>query len=388
MKKSRIAYYTDVDLNGNDGPAVNEFEFLKSLITHTNNNFLFVTNKINKEICKKLNINYILYIPNVRMRSFFINLYYYLVLSIKIYRFKPDVLVCRLFGIPIVPFIYKFLFFKKIAIKTAAVWYIEQEAPKNILQKYYQIICNFIVKKLYQHADVIDTALHNAREILIKDGIVDSKKIKIIDNGINTSKFCIKAPIINIESLSNCFPIFGFMGSLPTHRGAKQALEVAKRIQKTYPNVGVMILGNDSELSDTITLYKGEQIKIYSPGIIPYENIDDYIQFITIGFSFYEQSTVNIQGNASQKVRQYLSCGKPVFSTHHNHEFILDNKLGCIFEFNDYDAMVQEAIKWCENIKKNGKIIEKNIREYAINNLSCEHTFNQRMSLYHDLNKN
>lgn len=383
MKKIKVAYYTEVDLNANDGPAVNEAEFIRNLTQYNNDNFLFITNEKNLKYCNLNKIENVVFVKNIRLRSFFKIIFYSYIIIKKIESEKVDILVCRLSSMPFLPFLYKFMYKKKkLAIKTAAFWYWDQEKQSHIFGKLYAILNNFLTKKVYQWADIVDTALPNAQNALIERGIVNSKKIQLIENGINVSKFSIEEPKTQIPIIEGCFPVLGFMGSFPSVRGAKQALEVAKKIKKSYPNVAVMILGDDIALKRIIESFKQDGIIVYAPGIVPYHSIEKYVQLMTIGFSFYEPWTVNEYGNASQKVRQYLACGKPVFSTHHNHQFLVENDLGSVFEHDDYISMAESALKWLDKIKNQEGALENRIRKYAVDNLSCEHTFLKRINLY------
>jgi len=386
MKKIKIAYYADVKLDGNDGPAVNESEFLRNLYEYAKDDFLFITSMQNNLFCIQNNIKNVIYIQNFRFR-FFLSFFISSLINIKkIKHQKADILVCRLSDMPLIPFLYKLIYRReKLAIKTAAFWYIDQGKSKKLFSKIYQIVNNFITKKTYQLADIVDTALPDSINSFVSHGIVCKDKIKVIDNGINVSKFCIRTDAVEIAFLKESFPILGFMGSYPSSRGAKQALEVAQRLKSFYPKVAVLILGYDDELEKLISFYKDYGISIYAPGIVPYSSIEQYVQSMTIGFSFYESWTVSFHGNASQKVRQYLACGKPVFSTHHNHGFLIDNDIGAIFKDDDYEMMAKEAIKWLERVKEEKILLENRIRKYAVDNLSCEHTFAQRVELYQNI---
>jgi len=386
MKKLKIAYYTEVNMDANDGPAVNETEFVKNLKDYSDNKFLFVTGWKNESFCRKNKIKNSILLPTIRMKSLIYLFILYLLVIKKIISEKTDILVCRLGDLPLLPFLYKLLCRnRKLAIKTAAFWYIDQEGTKTIFDKIYQGFTNFLMRKVYQWADIVDTALPNSIDTLIEKKIVSKDKIKLIDNGVNTEKFSIEGEKAKLPIFEKSYPILGFMGSFPFYRGAKQALEVARRIKHVYPNVAVMILGWDDNLSNMIEQYKKDDILIYAPGIIPYEIVEKYVRHMTIGFSFYEPWTVGEHGNASQKVRQYLSCGKPVFSTYHNHQFLVDNHIGSIFNGQDYEAMANAALQWLSKIEKKGDEVTQHIRDYAVNNLSCNYTFSQRIHLYHAL---
>lgn len=384
MKNFKIAYYTEVDLSLSDGPAVNEQEFLNRINEHWGEEFIFITS-IKNENFKKA--QHMFFVPEFRLVLFFSQLIKNLKIVMNIKKYNIDVLVCRVPDFPLFPFLYK-LFNKntKLAIKTAALWSIEQEKIPNTIKNFiYKKLNNFFIKKVYQWADIVDTALPYAVKALHEGDIVERDKIYLIENGINISKFSVNGDTININELKNAYPILGFAGSKPSERGVKQTLEVAKRIRNTYPNVAVLILGNDSNLEQLISKYKQYNFVIHSPGVIDYRYVDKYIRVMTIGFSFYEADVVEEHGNASQKVRQYLSCGKPVFSIYHNHEFIKNHDLGCIFKDEDYDLMAEKALDWIKKIDQEKDELVTRISSYAAENFSSASTFKQRIDLYNEL---
>lgn len=379
----KIAYYTDCILGNNDGPSVNEQEFLLQLKQKYSDNFLFITSLKNKTFCQRNHINSVCFFEDLKLSSI-IQKIKYIKIAIKLSKEDFDVIVCRFIGIPLIPFLIKLLNKKKkIAIKTAALWYVDDAKTYSFLDKIYRKLRDTIYNYMYQNADVIDTALPYAKKHIAKELNIDNRKIFLVENGINTCKFSLE-PKATFKPLENCWPILGFMGSLPSLRGAIQILEVSKRIIHKYPNLGVMILGEDDEINNIINSLTELGVKVFSPGKIDYSNIEQYVRSMSIGFSFYEESVLN-HGNASQKVRQYLSCGKPVFSIYHNHDFIVKNDLGAIFHSKDYDVMAEEAIKWVRRIEESSSEIENRLRNYALKHFSVESTFIHRLKIYKNI---
>ncbi len=381
----RLAYYTDCDLENDDGPAVNESEFLFQLKREYANNFIFITTRQNEAFCKKHNIINAYFFDSLKLSSFIQKIQYFK-LAKKLSRENFDLLVCRMIDIPILPALIKLIAKdKKIAIKTAAIWYVDDIKTESLTDKLYLIIRNLFFRYMYRVADVIDTALPYAKEQFVKEKIVvDKERIFLIENGINTEKFSISDQP-SLTSFKDVWPVLGFMGSLPSERGAKQIYEVAKRVIKTYPNIGVIILGDDKELSTIVENLKKIGVKILAPGKVSYASIEKYVHAMTIGFSFYEDNSVILHGNASQKVRQYLACGKPVFSIFHNHQFIIDHGLGMIFDPTDYDMMAKETIKWVNNIERDKQKISLHLRKYALRYFSVESTFKKRLEIYKNI---
>lgn len=382
----KIVYYTDCSLENNDGPAVNEQEFLLQLKNKYDNNFLFVTVYKNKAFCKIHDIDNVCFFEEVKLSSIKQKIDY-VKLALKLSRKDFDIMVCRLTDIPFIPFLIKFFNKKKkIAIKTAALWYVDDIKSTRFLDKIFIKIRDVIYLYLYRRADVIDTALPYAKADLIKEFNIPRDKIFHIENGINTNKFSLGTDA-SLKEMSECWPVLGFMGSLPSSRGALQILEVAKRIINTYPALGVLILGYDPALDAIVKSLSSLGVQVTAPGKVSYSTIEKYVKAMTIGFSFYEEKAVEICGNASQKVRQYLACGKPVFSIHHNHQFIVDNDLGAIFHSNDYNFMAQEIIQWINRIEKNNSEISNRLRAYAVKHFSVESTFKKRLGIYKSILK-
>ena len=380
----KIAYYTDCVLDNNDGPAVNEQEFLLQLKIEYGDNFLFVTSLKNKTFCQKNYINSVYYFEDLKLSSI-IQKIVYMKIAIKLSKENFDILVCRFLGIPLIPFLVTLMNKKKkVAIKTAALWYVDDTQSDSFLDTFYRKLRDSIYHYMYQKAAVIDTALPYAKEHIAKKLNIDKRKIFLVENGINTDKFSLKNKLL-LKEVENCWPILGFMGSFPSSRGCRQILEVSRRIIKNYSNLGVIILGQDDLINTIVDSLIELGAKIVFPGKVPYSDIEQYVKSMTIGFSFYEEETVGIHGNASQKVRQYLSCGKPVFSIYHNHEFIENNDLGAIFCSKDYDIMAKETIRWVQRIEKNSSEIENRLRNYALKHFSVQSTFRQRVEIYHSI---
>ncbi|MDP2193573.1 MAG: glycosyltransferase family 4 protein [Alphaproteobacteria bacterium] len=375
----KIAYYTDCDLNNNDGPAVNEQEFLLQLKKFSDN-FIFVTISKNKTFCVNHDIKNVYFFDEFKFSSV-VQKFRYLKLARILSKENFDILVCRFIGIPLIPFFLMLLDKnKKMAIKTAGLWYADDIKSNNFFDWIYKKFRDVIYHYLYQKAVVVDTALPYAKEHITKEFGIDARKIFMVENGINTDKFSLNNNFV-LKEVENFWPILGFMGSFPSSRGCMQIFEVSKRLIKTYPNLGVIILGQDDHINSIVSNLVEIGVKVFFPGKVPYSTIEQYVTAMTIGFSFYEDS-VGIHGNASQKVRQYLSCGKPVFSIHHNHDFLVENDLGSIFDSNNYDLMSKEALMWIQRIEEDPSEIANRLRNYAIEHFSVHATFHQRLDIY------
>ncbi|MCX7352053.1 MAG: hypothetical protein NTW22_02055 [Proteobacteria bacterium] len=81
MKSLKIAYYTEVDLSLNDGPAVNEMEFLNEVSSFSDNKFIFVTIKKNNKFS---NAKHTLFVPDFKLKLILFHFFKNLIIFISL----------------------------------------------------------------------------------------------------------------------------------------------------------------------------------------------------------------------------------------------------------------------------------------------------------------
>ena len=236
----KIAYYTEVNLSDNDGPAVNELEFVKSLQTLNKEEYCIILSEENKDIplLNNSNVYFLEKTPSVSALGTWIRRF----LNIK--RFlkqqKVSLIVSRVTDIPI-PFLLVQLFVKdvKTAIKTAALWWEGRSVVKGVKNHLYVLLSDFLVRKVYKNADFIDVAMTETKDELIRRNLANINNIKLIDNAINTDMFTLGSPQKLKQQLGipQGAQILGFAGSCPSDRGVVQMLKVAEAINAEINNL-------------------------------------------------------------------------------------------------------------------------------------------------------
>ena len=390
MKSIRIGYYTEINLSDNDGPAVNECEFVKSLLCYDKENaFLFLTdaNK-NNSILADGNIFFLDKTPRLSEIHKWIKRFICIHRKIKVE--KIELLVCRVPDFPIVLVLLKIINPNiKIAIKTAALWWMGRIKTGKILDVLYNFLNDTMTRWIYRRADAIDVAMLETKAELIRLGLADSAGTCLIDNNININMFY---PISGLEARKKLnIPgqaiVLGFAGSLPSQRGAKQILELAEKLQNSRQNIYVLIVGNDINLLNLVRASSFPEERVILVGQIPYAEVPFYISAMTVCYSFFEKHKIKKTGNASQKVKQYIAMGKPVISVAVGHQYLIDNNLGSAVNQDNIEDIAVETIKWIKKIEVEGETLPWRLHQYAKDHLSTKQTFEQRLEFWNSLFK-
>lgn len=377
-------------MSENDGPAVNEFEFINSLFELDSSQYVIFI-KENSKLNKKemsTNIIWLTETPRLSQIGKWLRRFWFVHQNIK--NEKVNVLVCRLTDFPLVPLLLKVFNPKvKIAIKTAALWWVGRYPLKEIRARAYLKISDFMTRRVYKRADAIDVAMLETRNSLISLGLSTRTNTILIDNAINTKMFSPNAPILAQNPLifgKNSI-VLGFAGSLPSERGAYQILKVAECLASTFQNLYVLIVGDDPDLEKMVRNSSFPREKIILPGIVPYTEVSKYINAMTVCYSFFEPGKIKLTGNASQKVKQYISMGKPVISCATGHNYLKEKDLGSPVDQENIQEIVEETIKWIHRVERERDSLSTRLHNYAKEHLSTEVTFQQRLAFWHALFK-
>lgn len=383
----KIAYYTEVDLGFSDGPAVNELEFVNSLSQLHDHDYLICVPAI--DALKGRNIISLGSPPRISNMISWIDRYR--LIHKKIKEQEISLLVCRLPDYPIVPLLIKLFNPKiKLAIKTGALWWVGRTESHSIKDKFYNLICDWLTRCIYKLSDAVDVAMPETMNTLIKHGLITKDKTILVDNAINIDLFkpsdnAVPKKELNIPKNAT---VLGFIGSLPSQRGASQILKTAEKLNGEVKDLYVIIVGYDEKIEELINNSSFPQEKIIFPGKIPYSDVPSYLSCITIAYSFFEPHKILLTGNASQKVKQYIAMGKPVISVKTGHEYLKKNRLGSPVDQENIQEIVDETVKWIKIIEEEGEDLAKRLHQYAKEHLSTEKTFQQRLEFWQSILNN
>ena len=379
----RILYFGYFDIMKSNGPGVNEFEFTRVLAKHYGKELWCVLPKPSAEVPHLEDVNTLIFRRPHHLNpiSIFLTSIYLAVRMAWIFRRnRINLVVARMWYMPIALLILTVVFRLPFALKTAGVPVSIRR--RHILSRIYWGFDDILQGYLLGRAILVDAVSHAYGEMLLR--FVQPEKIAVIQNAANTDFF---QPMDNRETkaelgIPDKWPVLGYVGGSPSERGARQLLETAKRILPEFPDLHVLIVGWDQELKHEEA--EAEKIGIASHvrflGQQPYSNIPALMNTIDVGFSFgpAHQRVVF----SAQKAFQFFACGIPVVSIRENHEFIAENDLGALAEAHDFNAIAEATRTWAHRLKANHREIQQHIRAYAVKHLSVDQALQTRLDFW------
>jgi|SRR5690625_19078 len=383
----KILYFSFVDISLPKGPSVNEREFVLSLskILKDKVDFIIPKPKSTIEDALPRNISFIRSAKRHQIPQWILQ-QREMVKTVKSLLNKNEydlmIIRCDIFDFAIraitksttVPY----------ALKTAGSGQFNIFKEKNALIRLLYPINQRIFNKIVQNALAVDVVSTIQKQSLEEITGVENK-VHFIDNGVNTDRFVIKdkLKIRDKLGLAHFDQIIGYVGGSPWERGGLQIIEALPELLKTYPKMAGVIVGGGSKMD--ILYNKAKELKVEDhiifAGLRPFEEMNDYINSFDIGISqLYKHS----QGASEQKVRQYLSCGKPILvSPGAVNNFVEQEKLGFIVQDPYNIKEFVEKVELLFQLKNNEKLKSADlIRKYAIENLSVDSKVKQRIDLY------
>jgi glycosyltransferase involved in cell wall biosynthesis len=87
-------------------------------------------------------------------------------------------------------------------------------------------------------------------------------------------------------------------------------------------------------------------------------------------------------GNASQKIRQYIACGKPVISGSDGNEFLVEEQLGSNVDPNNIEEIASAVNYWLAMNREEEKAHSERAYQYALRNLSVENAIQKRVAIW------
>lgn len=376
MSLQRILYYGPYDISIPDGPGVNEYEFTKVLATRE---AWFIVEEPGKLVP---------HLPDKRTRFFkrktrIGNVFVFLKNEWKIaqgaHRMVKDndidVVVARMGRFPLSLLFLSYMPGIRLAIKTSGRYWYNGDAGcfrEFIWRKINEFISIHVLKRAFAVDAVSTEYCDRLKKFLHADRVI------LIHNAVNARSF------VPEEKPRTMAPVLGYVGGMPSRRGARQLVELVVRLREDHPAVRAVIAGwdNDMEAIAEEAERKGVSRQCQFLKWVDYARLPSVVRSFDIGLSMVPTSEAETSGNSSQKVRQYLACGVPVISVPQGHAFLRDHKIGSLAKAEDIDAIEKAVRFWISELQKDRKAIVKRTRDYAVRKFSVEATFEQRLEFW------
>jgi glycosyltransferase involved in cell wall biosynthesis len=395
-KDGRILYISSVDISRGNGPGVNEreftLEFCKTFgerahilvpkpeirLTEINqHNFTFSRNhKRHRPIPFLQHQLSQLWLANALMKS---GRFDFLIFRLSILPFAQSYII-RHYRIP-------------CAIKTLGKGVGDVlRRQGGVVGKALAPLNDVLVKDIITRAIAIDVCTEKYLTYVQERWALDAAKLCLIENATNTDRFY---PLDEITARSKCNlshfdPIVGFVGGRPWERGGTQMIELASRLLPQYPNLGIVIVGGGwHQLRGLDQLRKqahelGVADHCVLPGQVPYERVPYFINAFDVGISLDKTETLSSVGNSSQKLRQYLACGKPVVSGPGGNLFLEREELGSIVNPDDINQITRAVTAWLSLTDDEKRAHCHRAVDFAQKHLSVKKTLDDRIEFWNN----
>lgn len=261
-----------------------------------------------------------------------------------------------------------------------------QRNPKTQLRYVMNHVRRRALGKVLSKAIAIDVCTAILQEQALKRFALDPAKVKLIDNAVNTEMFCPqdKAQARAACGLEKFDPIVGFVGGRPWERGGMQMVELVPRLLERFPRLGMVIVGGGKGMD--ALLRRGRELKIFEhctfAGVVPYARVPQWVNTFDIGVAFDVPARVAMVGNANQKVRQYIACGKPVVASAGGNEFLSSHGLGSVVDVQDLSQIEQALVQWLSLTPSQQQLHAHKASDFAKANLSVEKTLRERLDFW------
>jgi len=323
-----IFHIAQIDLNSRNAEVIHTLEIVKGFLRENDRVVLF-TGKGNYpegnhycDLLPKIPNFHIVSKPLKRQLGYRGYLQFQLSLFFAMLRWlrkmKPEFLYVRYAAAMFTPYIFSKIYGTPMIIEINGIMSEEvkllRKVPNFILK-----ILEFWEKLNCYHAKKIITVTPEIRDYLVRKYSLNSSKIAVIPNGVNTELFkpldkkeCRKKLHLNKKGY-----YFGFIGNLAPWEGIDTLLRAFHHLKKENSNLKLIIVGDGKEslkLKDMIDKLELED-KVFLLGSKPYSDIPWYISACDILMVTPMGGSCILSGLSPLKLYEAFSCSRPVIAT-------------------------------------------------------------------------
>jgi len=196
----------------------------------------------------------------------------------------------------------------------------------------------------------------------------------VIDNAVDIRRF---RPLDKQEcraelGLPQNDRIIGYVGNLAAERGGTELVRAVAHLAGQGSKVKGLIVSGDQSGIDALRRMAadlGVADQVLFRGPVQLDEVSKYISALDIAVSFRDDD-----GCSELKVRQYLSCGRPVVVSARINAFVVDEELGSLVDRADEVQIGLAMTKWLDELDANGAetVIAERLHAYAAGNLDFD----------------
>jgi glycosyltransferase involved in cell wall biosynthesis len=231
----------------------------------------------------------------------------------------------------------------------------------------FVILLGILEKFLYKRADKIIVLLPRANEYIEKLGI-SPEKIVWIPNGVDFERFQFKnGGSLRDETYTSDEFIVTYTGAIGKANNLDVAIEAAKILQKDYPNIKFLFVGDGPEKGRLLEIVKKEKINNveFRPPVAKNKIVEIILKSDALFFHL-QDSPIFKYGISSNKLFDYLASGKPIiFSSNSINNPVEEAKAGITVPPDNPQALADAIIKLYKMSPEERRAMGLNGRKYV-----------------------
>lgn len=385
----RLIYVSEVDLSIDDGPGINEREFVRACLARYPDRIRYVVPApVRPEVFSHPGIEYVRPHGNSLVRYPLHLRSAYQRVRAMVNREKVDGLVFRIGATPLLPGLLAARTGLPIIFKTLALYSVFGEvATRNPAKNAVSKLFFPMYRSVIANSLCADTVTHTYARWLSERFGIPQERITVVPNGANPDLFAPKDPLESRRrlGLSRFGTLYGYVGAMTRLRHVDLLLRAFARAALPA-DAGMLLVGGGGELEDLRALAQdlgiGERVVFTGP--IPYASVPDHLGALDAAIDVtaveMEVDGAVRRTSFSQKIPQYLLAGLPVVVwSCDGTEFVEQEGVGAVAQFGELADLTAALERVCG---PNGALrVEQRARCRALaeRTLSAEAVSDQRV---------
>lgn len=386
----RVIYISEVDLSRDDGPGINEREFVQACLRKYPDRIRYVVPEPSRPTAfHHPEVEYVrAHADSPFLYALHLRSAYAKVLEL-VDREPIDALVFRLGASPVLPWILSRATGLPVLLKTLILYSLfgqhsARGRAKNTLSRLFRPM----FRSVLTGALAVDTPTATYAAWHAEHFGVDPGRMTIIPNGANPDQF---RPADQEEArhrlgLDRFDRLIGYVGAFSRNRNVDTLIE-AFAASRFGPSTGLVLVGAgpDRDHLEALARSLGVAERVVFVGSVPYGDVPDYLAALDVAIDLTAlEMQVAGQGQLtsfSQKIPQYLLCGVPVVVCEcDGTEFVEVEGLGACVPHGDVEGLAAALQRVIDENPVEARATRERCRRVALARLSAEAVHAQRVA--------
>ena len=384
----RLIYLTDVDISVDNGPGINEREFVRCILdTYGKQVTCMVPEPACAENYYDSRIRYIRRHARWKAVGHCKYVADSLVELLGKGGRKGEALIARPTIMGIEPIIFHYIRRRPVFIKKLGGYAIFGKSGRDWRRDLGARVLLSIHRHMASAAAICDVESETYLEWVAWRYGIPKDKLFVVRNGANTETFKPMDPgeAGRAVGLNVCHPLVGYTGALRDLRNIEMLIESVRVLNSTR-RVYCMIVGDGPQRAELkrLACSAGLEKEVIFTGSVSYAEVPKYIALFDVAVDL-TVVPLSIGGGVryasfSQKIAQYLACGKPVVAWDIvDNKFIEENSLGALAEPLRIESLCRAMTKVMHGEFEDSAVVGEKARAYATEHLSVARVTERRI---------